>query len=78
MDFSFTFFVIVALPGPFSYPFFGVPIGLILASFVLKVPPILPTKFRVNGLSVHENKRKNDFQDGGHLRALTETILDIL
>ena len=36
----------------------------ILASFNLTVTLILPTKIRVN--SVHENKRKIDFQDGGH------------
>ena len=30
------------------------------------VTPILPTKFRVKGLSVQEKKQNIDFQDGGH------------
>ena len=41
---------------------------------------MLPTKFRVNWLSVQEKKRKIDFQDGshgGHLGYPIATILAI-
>ena len=36
---------------------------------------MLPTMFRVIGLSVQEKKRNIYFQNGGHLRLLIETIL---
>ena len=39
-------------------------IGTILPIFDLTVTPMLPTKLRVNWLSVQEKKRKIDFQDG--------------
>ena len=48
----------------------GFTIGMVLAIFDLWVTPMLPTKFRVNWLSVQEKKWKIDFQDGcqgGHL-----------
>ena len=38
---------------------------------------MLPTKFRVNGLSVQEKKRKTDFQDDRHLGFLIKMILAI-
>ena len=38
---------------------------------------MLPSKFGVNWLSVQEEKRKIDFQDGGHLGFLIGTILAI-
>ena len=41
--------------------------------FYLQVSPMLPTKFESTGLSVQE-KRKIDFQDGGHLGFLIGTI----
>ena len=47
----------------------GFPIRMIIAIFDLPVTPVtpmLPTKFQVIGLWVHEKKRKIDFQDGGH------------
>ena len=55
----------------------GVPIETIFASFYLKVTLILPLKFRVNYPSAQENKRKIDFQDGGHFGFPTGTILII-
>ena len=48
--------------------------------FNQQVPPILPIKFRVNGLSIQEKKFKIDFQDGNcgdHLVFLIGAILAI-
>ena len=40
----------------------GLGTGRILAIFDLQVTQLLPTKFRVNGLSVQEKKRKKNFK----------------
>ena len=52
---------------------------MILALFDLQVTLMLPTRFGVNWHfgSGEEAKKKIDFQDGGHLGFLTETILAI-
>ena len=48
-----------------------------LAIFYLQVTPILTTKFGSVHLLVQENKFKIDFQDGGHVGLLIETIFAI-
>ena len=53
---------------------------MILVIFDLHVTLMLTTKFKSIGLSVQEEKRKIDFQaggHGGHLGFLTGTILAI-
>ena len=49
----------------------GFPLGTILAIFDLQVTPILPIKFQVNCLSVHEKKLKYS-PFGGHTEFLTD------
>ena len=42
-----------------------------------KVVLILPTKLRIDWISVQEKNRRIDFQNGGHLGCRIETILAI-
>ena len=53
----------------------GFPISKILAVFNLQVTPMLPTKFGVTWPFSSGDKRKIDFQDGGHFGFWIGTIL---